>query len=319
VIDDLHIIDGHVHTYVHNWLDKLVGDIRYTGAKQFCCLVTARDSTGQWENALELKRRMPNDVFLLGGFDFQSGEPYEEQLQHLIDVGCDGLKLLTGKPDRRKALGHALDSPVFTPFLKLAEETRFPVLWHVGDPPEFWSKETVPLWARQRGWWYDETHPPKAQLDAEIANAFARHPNLNLILPHFFFLSDRLEDAAALLKKYPSYNIDLAPGVEMFHNLTARHADARQFFIDHADRIIFGTDFGMSCGWGRDRGMMIRRFLETADHFDVPEDPAMTPDARPPLHGLNLPREVLKKIYADNFRRVVGTSPRPLRTQHVEV
>ena len=109
MIDDLHIIDGHVHTYVRDRLDQLIADIRYTGAKQFCCLVTARDTTGQWENALALKRRMPKDVFLLGGFDFQSGEPYEEQLQHLIDLGCDGLKLLTGKPDRRKALGVALD------------------------------------------------------------------------------------------------------------------------------------------------------------------------------------------------------------------
>jgi predicted TIM-barrel fold metal-dependent hydrolase len=266
------------------------------------------------ENAIELKRRLPNDVFLFGGLDFKSGVPYEQQLQELIDLGCDGLKLLIGKPDRRKALGFALDSDVLKPMLALAERTQFPVLWHVGDPPEFWSESTAPLWARQRGWWYESTHPTKQQLDAEIARVFAAHPNLNLILPHFFFLSDRLANAAALLEKHSSYNIDLAPGVEMYHNLTARHADARRFFIEHADRIIFGSDFGMSCGWSRDRGMMIRRFLETSDSFDVPDDPAMAPDPRPPLRGLALPRNVLRKIYRDNFCRVVGSSPRPMRT-----
>ena len=313
MISDIDIIDGHVHCFQRDQLLRLIDDIRYTGAKQFCALVIDRnDDDEQWNNALWLKQQMPEKVFVFGGLDF-SRTDFKEQLQQLIDVGCDGFKLLIGKPDRRKALGVPLDSPVFTPMLALAEATRFPVLWHVGDPPEFWSEKTVPLWARQRGWWYDETHPTKKQIDAEIARVFERHPRLNLILPHMFFRSDRLDDAARLLEKYPSYCLDLAPGVEMYHNLTARHDEAREFFIRFADRIIFGSDFGMSCGWGRDRGMMIRMFLETDDVFPVPEDPAMTPDDRPALRGLGLSREVLGKIYADNFRRVVGDRPRALR------
>ena len=58
--------------------------------------------------------------------------------------------------------------------------------------------------------------------------------------------------------------------------------------------------------------MMIRRFLETDDVFPVPDDPAMTPDERPPLRGIALPREALRLIYSENFRRVVGDRPRPL-------
>ncbi len=320
MIDDLDIIDGHVHCYDRAQLDRLIADIRYTGAKQFCALVTRRDdATGQGDNALHLKQTMPDEAFVFGGLDFTSGIPFDRQLQDLIDRGCDGLKLLIGKPDRRKALGFPLDAPMLTPMLTLAERTRFPVLWHVGDPPEFWSESTVPLWAKRRGWWYDASHPTKQQIDQEIAAVFRRHPTLNLILPHFFFLSDRLDDAAALLDAHPSYCIDLAPGVEMYHNLTARHAAAREFFVRFADRIIFGSDFGLPCGWSRDRGMMIRRFLETSDSFAVPEDPAMSPDERPPLRGLQLGRDVLKQIYADNFRRVVGPRPRQLRSAHVEV
>jgi predicted TIM-barrel fold metal-dependent hydrolase len=313
VIDHFDIIDGHVHCFQRDRLEKLADDIHYTGAKQFCALVIDRnDGQEQWNNALWLKQQMPEKVFVFGGLDF-TRRNFNEQFQELIDVGCDGLKLLIGKPDRRKTLGVPLDSSVFTPMLSLAEETRFPVLWHVGDPPEFWSEKTVPLWARQRGWWYDESHPTKQQIEAEIARVFERHPRLNLILPHLFFLSDRLERAARLLDKYPAYCLDLAPGVEMYHNLTARHDEAREFFIRFADRIIFGTDFGMSCGWGRDRGMMIRRFLETMEVFPVPEDPAMTPDDRPMLRGLGLPHDVLRKIYGGNFRRVVGDRPRALQ------
>jgi hypothetical protein len=43
----------------------------------------------------------------------------------------------------------------------------------------------------------------------------ARHPKLNIIWAHFFFLSDKLDEAAKLLIEHPSYNIDLAAkGVE---------------------------------------------------------------------------------------------------------
>jgi hypothetical protein len=93
-------------------------------------------------------------------------------------------------------------------------------LWHVGDPPEFWSERTVPQWARQRGWWYDDTHPPKSQIDAEIFRVFERHPRLRLILPHFFFMSDRLDDAAELLESLS----------ELHARSRARRGDAPQLF-----------------------------------------------------------------------------------------
>jgi len=344
VRSDFDILDGHVHCFQRERWGDLLRTLRYTGARQFALLDTGNDGGDpqrqQLDNALRAKRELPDDVYVFGGLNFtvirdrdrdresdrdRDREPsgsdagaatardLRDQLQHLIDIGCDGLKLLVGKPDKRKAVGVPLDSEIFRPMLSLAEQTQFPVLWHVGDPPEFWSERTVPPWARQRGWWYDATHPTKAQLDAEIFGVFRRHPRLNLILPHFFFLSDRLDDAATLLETYPSFMLDLAPGVEMFHNFSARRDDARAFFLRFADRIIFGADFGMRCGWGLDRGMMIRRFLETDDVFDVPDDPAMTPDDRPPLRGIALPREALEQVYAKNFRRVVGDRPRPLR------
>ena len=323
---DLHIIDGHVHVFLADRWEETLDCLRYTGASQFALLDIGSDGRdperAQLANALRVKRAMPDQAFVFAGLDFagmydhhrpRPDVPFETQLQRHIDIGCDGLKLLVGKPDRRRDVGVPLDDEAFRPMLDLAERTRFPLLWHVGDPPEFWSERTCPLWARQRGWWYDSTVPPKAQIDAEIARVFARHPRLNLILPHFFFLSDRLDDAAALLDAHPTYVFDLAPGVEMLHNFTASRDAARAFFIRYADRILFGSDFGMTCGWGRDRGMMIRRFLETDDEFPVPDDPAMTPDDRPPLRGIALPTDVLRKIYADNFRRIVGDRPRPLK------
>ena len=325
------IIDGHVHFDGPQAYDALMADMKRTGVDQFSVLVYEPQSedpdaymlpAGLW-----LKMKHPERVYLFGGLDgwglFNGGaapeEPLTGQLQNLMDCGCDGLKLLLGKPTTRKFYGHPLESAVYKPLLDMLEATGFPVLWHVADPPEFWSEHTVPLWAKQNRWWYDQSHPTKATIDREIAAVFAAHPRLNVILPHFFFHSDRLAEAGALLAKYPKMCFDLAPGVEMLHNFTANHAASREFFIRHADRIVFGTDIGIDGNrTGPERGPMIRRFLETDDRFQVPDDPFMTPDPRPDLHGLKLPKDSLEQIYFRNFQRVVGAKrPRALNLNAV--
>jgi predicted TIM-barrel fold metal-dependent hydrolase len=321
------IIDNHIHFMRLDVEDRLLRDMEINGVSQFCVLDVGCDQdapdTHKLAHALWLKSRHPERVFVFGGLDFGGmfdggrdapDTPLVEQLDELIAVGCDGLKLIAGKPDSRKRVGQPIDGPAFTPLLQRLEATRFPVLWHVGDPPEFWSESTCPLWARQRGWWYDATYPPKQQIDHEIAAVLERHPALNLILPHFFFLSDDLVAAAALLDRHPNVQLDLAPGVEMFHNFTKQRAAARTFFIRYADRILYGSDSGL-CDHQHSpkRSWMIQHFLKTDEGFDVPEDPCMTPDERPPLQGIALPADVLQKIFAANFRRVVGRErPRPL-------
>jgi hypothetical protein len=321
------IVDGHVHFESARHHDRLLADMQCTGVDQFCVLVLDRvegspESFKQAE-AIWLKLQHPDRAFVFGALDFtdicdgRNGAPvvpFVEQLELLRAMGCDGIKSLSGKPNIRHKIGHPLDSQVFEPILHWLEETQFPILWHVNDPPEFWDKDAVPIWAREKGWWYEGDVPSHAQIDREIRAVFERHSRLNLILPHFFFLSDRLEDAASLLETYPSFCLDLAPGIEMLHNFTKNRRAARDFFIAYADRIIFGTDIGLGdhCT-SPDRGVMVRRFLETDDLFPVPEDPAMTPDERPNLHGLKLPVEVVRKIMSTNFHCIVGHElPRPL-------
>lgn len=321
------VVDGHIHFDSVRRHQRLIADMDRTGAEQFCALVIERfdASPGVFKQAeaIWLKLREPRRAFVFGGLDYTGlygdlrGEPEVpliEQVQTLRAIGFDGLKLISGKPNVRQAVGRPLDDPAFDAMFHWAEETHFPVLWHVSDPPEFWDKNRVPIWAREKGWWYDESVPPQLQIEAEITAMLNRYPSLNLILPHFFFLSDRLDEAAALLEKHPTFNLDLAPGVEMLHNFTSDRPRARDFFVQFASQIVFGTDIGLMehCS-SPDRGLMVRRFLETDDVFPVPDDPAMTPDDRPDLQGLKLPPDVIEQIESRNFHRIVGgTSPRPL-------
>jgi hypothetical protein len=325
-------VDAHVHFDSVRHHTRLMADMDRTGAGQFCVLVVERfdDSPRGFKQAeaIWLKLREPTRAFLFGGLDYtglfngQRSEPEAplvEQVELIREMGLDGLKLISGKPNVRHAIGRSLDDPVFEPMLGWLEATGFPVLWHVSDPPEFWDKNQVPQWAREKGWWYEANIPARAQIEQEIATVFSRHPNLNLILPHFFFLSNRLDDAAKLLERYPSFYLDLAPGVEMLHNFTKNRDEAHEFFLRFSDRIIFGTDIGLldHCN-SPDRGVMVRRFLETDDIFPVPNDPVMTPDERPDLHSLGLPPDAVEQIASANFYRVVGrTTPLALNAPSV--
>jgi predicted TIM-barrel fold metal-dependent hydrolase len=320
------LIDGHVHLFRMEHMDLLFRDLDETGISKFCMLITGRDVSDpageQFRLARLLQQRRPGKVFVFGGLDFSgmfdrhASTPdieFETQLDRLIDTGYDGLKLLCGKPNHRQSMSAPLDSEVLRPMLNKLEATGFPVLWHISDPPEFWSEQTVPPWAKKRGWWYPPGTPSKAQIDAEFANVLSRYPKLRLIWPHFGFLADHLETAAEMLDRYPNLMFDLAPGIEMYHHFTSQHERAKAFFVKYSNRIIFGSDIGMSCGWHPDRARFVLRFLESDESFDPPDDPCFQPDDRPKVQGLGLSREEIEAITCFNFVRMVGRSPRGLR------
>ena len=279
----------------------------------------------QWPNrnpaAFLAKQRHPDHIFLFAGLDYAGLAtevdrrltlPLGGQVERLHALGCDGLKMLTGKPNVRQASGIALDSPLYQPAFARLEQLGLPLLWHVNDPEEFWDPAQAPEWARAPGWIYDDSFPSKESLYGECSRVLARHPGLRVIFAHFYFLSADLPRAAALLERFPGVHLDLAPGIEMFHNFSAQPDQAREFFVRYQDRILFGTDLVEDSPLSRVE--VIRRCLETEDTFSVPTDePLFWPDHRTTLRGLALPAAVLEKVYALNFRRLVGERPRPLQ------
>ncbi|NIM05297.1 MAG: amidohydrolase family protein [Armatimonadetes bacterium] len=283
----------------------------------------------KWENenpaALVAKAAHPDRIFLFAALDYSALNtevehthtlPFGEQARRLMEMGCDGMKMINGKPDARRASGIALDSPIYDGFFQRLEEDGIPLLWHVVDPEEFWDAYKAPEWAKAPGWIYDENFPTKESIYGECHRVLERHPNLKVIFAHFHFLSADLPRAGALLERFPSVSLDLAPGIEMFHNFSANPEAAREFFIHHQDRIIFGTDLVEDSPLSRIE--VVRRCLETDDTFHVPKDePLFWPDHRTTLRGLQLPEDALKKVYGENFRRLVGEKPRPLDGEKV--
>jgi len=326
------IIDAHVHFGDVRLMSEVVELMDRAGVKQFNLVATPHPQLVNLNpQAFYFKAHHPDRVYMFGALDY-SGVlgpadpaltiPLADQVDRLMALGCDGIKMVEGKTTVRKQMGLAFDSEVYADFFARAEERGVPILWHVGDPEEFWDWERIPQWAKDHGWFYDETFPTLESLYSEVGNVLARHSKLTVIFAHFYFLSAQLPRAAELLDSYPNVNLDITPGVEMYHNFTANFDAARDFFLKYQDRILFGTDSGagaaisgkphidMEVGLGRI--WMVRNYLETDEVFPVPSDPLMVPDDRPPIRGMELPAEVLGKIYAGNFQRIVGPGPKAL-------
>jgi predicted TIM-barrel fold metal-dependent hydrolase len=274
--------------------------------------------------SLLMKARHPDTFFVLAGLNHATwlskgkvrGPGLAEQVGLLARIGCDGLKMIEGKPTSRQQMDIPVTDAYFADYWARVEQEGVPVLWHVNDPEEFWDPRRIPGWAKERNWGYGPKDAQKETLYAEVEEVLARHPRLKIAFAHFYFLSADLGRAGRFLDAHPSVSLDLAPGIEMLYNISRDPAAGRDFFVKYADRIVFGTDLmdRQTPAEGRIRAGLVFRWLETEDVFRVPPeaDFLLGPPQDGVIRGMALPPDVLAKIYRENHVRRLGAKPAPL-------
>jgi predicted TIM-barrel fold metal-dependent hydrolase len=273
-----------------------------------------------------LKASDPDRFYMIAGLDHSAhyykdcdGPSLADQARNLYDIGVDGVKILAGKPNVRKRLDEPMDGPYFSDFFSVCEELDIPLLWHIADPEEFWNPSTLPQWAQNQGWGYDDSFPQKEDLYKETENVLNRHPRLRVVLAHFYFLSADLERAEKFLNKFPNACFDLAPGIEMFYNLSGQWEKARDFFCKYADRIFFGTDImsPLSLDEACARAGIVYRFLLGEGSFKIPEeaDFLLGKPVDGTIRGLALTEEAASSILQACFLRQFGESSRRLNVE----
>jgi len=113
--------------------------------------------------ALYAKTLAPGRIYALAGLRYTLNDKPEElleQAKQLMAAGFDGFKMIC-KPNARRVMKTRMDDPQFDLFFAEAERQQWPILYHVGDPAEFWDPEKAPDWCRANGWYYgDEPHLP---------------------------------------------------------------------------------------------------------------------------------------------------------------
>ncbi len=228
----------------------------------------------------------------------------ETQYRELMEIGFDGIKMLETKPTELRILGRSMDDALYENWFAAIECDGTHIVWHVADPAHFWIREFVSDEFVERGWFYgDGTYPTQEAIFKQVENVLDRHPYLKITLAHFYFHGDMPQRLETLFSKYPNVNVDITPGWEMYAAFARDPGYWRNFFIRYADRIGFGTDTCDENEGSPEIADIVYRFLTTTDEQEIW-------GIRFP--GIALDEEPLRKILEGNFRRRVGSTPKPI-------
>lgn len=322
------VIDAHNHLaepFGGGWDKKPVSEL--LAALDEAHIETYVDLDGGWgEHILNrhldhFKAAAPERFCIFGGVDWSAwpeqenrfGEWAAKRLRRQVARGAQGLKVW--KPFGLSVRDHqdelvAVDDPRLEPLWVTAGELGLPVLIHVADPVAFFwpideHNERIEQLFAHPDWHFPS--PPYPSFDSivtALANLVMRHPHTTFIGAHVGCYAENLAWVGALLDRCPNFYVDIGARVA---ELGRQPYTARRFFLDYADRILFGTDMGPDVDVYR----IYYRFLETDDeYFDygLSDPPA---EGRWRIYGLYLPDDVLEQVYHLNARRVIlgGNSP----------
>ena len=286
------------------------------------------DLDGRWGDRLraEIARYQepyPERFAVFSGIDYENfasdpnfGETEARRLRESAAIGARGLKVWKTLGLRlRDTQGQLIpvDDPRLDPLWATAAELNFPVLIHIADPVAFFQpldrfNERWEQLLRHPDWHFyptrpkgDLSHPDFPSFD-EIMEQFEsllrRHPQTTFIGAHVGCYAENLAWVGRVMDACPNFYADIGARIA---ELGRQPYTARDFFIQHQDRILFGTDAKPDPEVYR----IYYRFLETRDDYfsyDLDEPPR---SGRWQIYGLDLPDEVLKKVYAENAQRVI--------------
>lgn len=242
-----------------------------------------------------------------------------EQIEHAARLGAKGLKVL-------KTLGLFLREPASTGTLVHIDDRRFDTMWeacaaakfpvaiHTSDPEAFFltidrfNERFEELNAHPDWSFHGKDFPSNRELHEARLRVVARHPKTQFVFLHVGNAED-LTWVSEWLDRYSNIAVEIGARIG---ELGRQPRAARKFFDKYQDRILFGTD---AVPYGKETPQQIfgeklyeiyYRFLETEDeYFDYAPAP-IPPQGRWRIYGLGLPETILKKVYHQNAKRLLG-------------
>ena len=304
-------VDEHNHQRRHS-PTSLGQVVQEMDAMNMAIMVNLSGGTGQaLRDQVNLAERVAPGRFVTfanlsfeGVDDLQWGERAAAQLERDVkESGARGLKIfkslgmtLRDKEGRRIPTNDSRFDPVWAK----AGELGIPVLIHTGEPAAFF----LPVDEKNERWLELTLHPSRARagdglpdfdaLMAEQHAVFRRHRNTTFINAHLGWYGHDLGFLGKLMDEIPNMMTELGA---VIYEPGRQPRFAREFFIKYQDRILMGKD-----SWVPSEYKTYFRVLESADEY-FPYHKKY--HAFWPMYGLDLPDDVMKKVYYENALRVI--------------
>lgn len=310
-----YVIDVHNHVNDAAGIDEHMSPQRVVEVMNRTNVKTIVILTGMWGEKLqkvidEMVKPYPGRFMVFTQIDWSRiDEPnfsskMVEQLDDAVRRGARGLKVLKdlGLADQDKT-GKliAVDDPRLDPIWEECGRLGIPVSIHVTDPEAFFHRvdntnERYEELTEHPDWsFYGPQFPSKESILAARDRVFARHPKTTFVALHMANWPENLDYVDSVLEKYPNVMVEFGAREAELGRQPRR---AREFFIKYQDRIMFGSDNGVTEEMYRNHF----RWLETDDeYFDYWGYPGQ---GRWKIYGMALPDSVLEKIYHLNAERM---------------
>jgi len=305
------VIDMHSHNYVDaKGVDALVKLMDKMNIQK--TMILSMQTGNGFDSVVEKYSRYPTRFMIGCGFDYTGyGTPgwqkhavaelercYKKGARAVGELGDKGMGELYSKPTPGKGLH--IDDPQMKPLLEKCAELHLPIIIHIAEDEWMYEKADANNdGLMNAGKWHVNMNEPGKlghdELIKSFENAVRDNPKTIFIACHLLNSCSNLQVLGDMLDKYPNLYADIA----------ARYAEiapvpryAAAFITKYQDRLLYGTD-------NDPEEKMFKttfRILETADeHFYETE----MFNYHWPLYGLNLPKEVLKKIYMVNAEKIL--------------
>lgn len=196
-----------------------------------------------------------------------------------------------------------LDDPELDAVWDMAGKLNIPVFIHTGEPPAFFE----PLDYHNERWlelalFPDRRHQEGVRFEelmAERDRMVRKHPKTTFILAHMGWHANDLARLGKMFDTMPNAYTEVGA---ILYDIGRQPRFAREFFIKYQDRILFGKD-----SFQPDEYPYYWRVFETADeYFDYYRDY----HAFWKLYGIDLPDQVLQKLYYRNALKIVPALPK---------
>jgi predicted TIM-barrel fold metal-dependent hydrolase len=206
------------------------------------------------------------------------------------------------------------DDPVFDPIYDLLETRNKTLIAHIAEPPAAWlppdpssfeDYTNAPEWQMYR---YPDS-PSRQALLAARDQILKRHPKLRVVGCHLGSMEENVDEIAKRFDLYPNFAVDVSARLQYL--MIQPREKVRAFLIKYHDRILYGTDIGISSTEQAEEQLKVWqevlahdwKFFATDEMFDG-ELHYLGREFRE-FRGLALPRPVLRKIYHENAVRWV--------------
>lgn len=325
------VVKVDVHMHLHNPAPDFMAAARRQNFKVLTINVDYPDFPPldeQQRVAMALQKSFPQDVawaasFPVAGSDQPAWLPAtRHRIAAAMKAGAVGVKVwknigmsLRDKDQHLVMIDDARFAPLFDDFARQG----IPLLGHQGEPHNCWlplEQMTVNNdreYFKAHPQYHMALHPEMPSWEAQMAardRMVAAHPGLRFIGVHLASLERDVGELAAFLDKFPNAMVDVAARIGQLQYQSQKDRErVRRFFIKYQDRIMYGSDMAQEPGQdGAALGQVAEgvwrmhwRYFNTADRFKVA-------DLDRPVQGLELPREVVDKLYHLNAERTFPTA-----------